>query len=224
MSTLNAPVEVELAELLLEMNSWAGIVRFARSGGEANAISIRIGRAFSKKEKIAICGYHGWHDWYLAANLESEDNLNSHLLEGLSPIGVPVSFAGTVIPIGFNNFDNLAKLEKIDDIAAIKLEVARSTKSSPEYLKAVRQLCDKKDIVLIFDECTNGFRETYGGVFSQYNVNPDMVMFGNSIGNGYAITAVVGTSEVMASAAETFISSTFWTESIGPTAGVCHFD
>jgi glutamate-1-semialdehyde aminotransferase len=218
MSTLNAPVEVELAELLLKLNPWAGMVRFARSGGEANAISIRIARAYSKKEKIVICGYHGWHDWYLAANLESQDNLNGHLLEGLSPIGVPASLAGTVIPIRFNNFEDLAKLEKIDDIAAIKLEVARSTKSSQEYLKAVRELCDKKDIILIFDECTSGFRETYGGVFSQYNLNPDMVMFGKALGNGYAITAVVGTSEVMASASETFISSTFWTESIGPTA------
>ena len=220
MSTLNTPGEVELAELLLDINQWAGMVRFARTGGEANAIAIRIARAYSKKEKVAICGYHGWHDWYLAANLDSKDNLNNHLLEGPSPNGVPASLAGTVIPIGFNNFDDIDRIGKMNDVAAIKIEVARSTASSPEYLKALRELCERKDIVLIFDECTSGFRETYGGFFSQYDLSPDLAMFGKALGNGYAITAVVGKTEIMKSATETFISSTFWTESIGPTAAI----
>ena len=218
MSTLNIPAEVMLAETLIELNPWADMIRLARTGGEANAIAIRIARAFTKKDKVAICGYHGWHDWYLAANLASSQNLNAHLLEGINPIGVPRALAGSVLPMRFNDFEELDKLEKLDDLAAIKLEVARSRKSDPKYLKAVRELCNKKNIVLIFDECTSGFREANGGIFNLYDIRPDIAMFGKALGNGYAISAVVGTRDVMLSAIDSFISSTFWTEAIGPTA------
>ena len=88
MSTLNCPEEVELAERLIEINPWAGMVRFARSGGEANSIAIRIARAASGKDGVAVCGYHGWHDWYLSANHNNTDNLSNHLLPGLEPLGV----------------------------------------------------------------------------------------------------------------------------------------
>ena len=218
MSTLNTPKEVELAEQLVSINPWADMVRFARTGGEANAIAIRIARAYTKRDKIAICGYHGWHDWYLAANLSSDSNLDTHLLEGLSPVGVPKGLTDTIIPLNFNDISELDRLEKIDDLCAIKLEVARSKKSSHDYLQAVREFCDRRSVLLIFDECTSGFREEYGGIFNQYPVTPDLAMFGKALGNGYAITAVVGKGEVMASAVDTFISSTFWTESIGPCA------
>lgn len=218
MSTLNAPIEVELAEILLNLNPWADMTRFARTGGEANAIAVRIARAYTNKEKIAICGYHGWHDWYLAANITSDQNLNSHLLEGLSPSGVPLGLADTILPMSFNSFDDLEKIERLDDVAAIKMEVARSKMSSIEYLSAVRRVCDRKGIVLIFDECTSGFREAYGGVFNIAGVYPDIAMFGKAMGNGYAITAVTGKREIMLSAVKSFISSTFWTEAIGPTA------
>lgn len=218
MSSLNAPVEVELAEMLLNLNPWASMVRFARTGGEANAIAIRIARAFTGRDKVIICGYHGWHDWYLAANLASTQNLDNHLLEGLNPAGVPKGLAGTVIPMNFNDFGELDFIEKSSDIAAIKIEVARSRKSDPKYLKALREICTRKGIVLIFDECTSGFRESYGGIFNLFGVYPDVTMYGKALGNGYAITAVVGVREVMQSATESFISSTFWTEAIGPTA------
>ena len=89
MSTLNCPEEVQLAEKLIEINPWADMVRFARSGGEANAIAIRIARAASGKDGVAVCGYHGWHDWYLSANHNRENELADHLLPGLNPIGVP---------------------------------------------------------------------------------------------------------------------------------------
>ena len=218
MSSLNAPVEVELAEILLNLNPWASMVRFARTGGEANAISIRIARAYTGKDKVVVCGYHGWHDWYLAANLASNQNLDSHLLEGLNPAGVPKGLAGTVIPMNFNDFGELDFIEKSDDIAAVKIEVARSKKSDPKFLKMLREICTIKGIVLIFDECTSGFRETYGGIFNIFDVYPDVCMYGKALGNGYAITAVVGVKEVMRSATESFISSTFWTEAVGPTA------
>ena len=220
MCTLNTPYEVELAELLVDLHPWADMARFARTGGEANAIAIRIARAFTGKEKIAICGYHGWHDWYLAANLGDKDGLNDHLLEGLGAKGVPNRLSGTIIPFRFNDFDDLQKLSEYDDLAAIKMEVARSCEPLPGFLDAIREICDKKNIVLIFDECTSGFRECYGGLHLKYSVSPDMCMLGKAIGNGYAITAVIGKKELMKSACDTFISSTFWTEAIGPAAAI----
>tara|TARA_B100000886_G_C20424034_1_gene493017 strand:+ start:2552 stop:4588 length:2037 start_codon:yes stop_codon:yes gene_type:complete len=220
MSTLNCPEEVILAEKLVEMHPWSDMVRFARSGGEANAIAIRIARAFSKKDKIAICGYHGWHDWYLATNLNSNDGLEKHLLPGLEPNGVPKALVGTVIPFKYNDLSELEKIVENHDLAAIKMEVERSIPPKQGFLEGVRELCNKKEIVLIFDECTSGFRETFGGIHLKYGVNPDIAMFGKALGNGYAITAVIGKHAIMQCAQETFISSTFWTERIGPTAAL----
>jgi len=221
MSTLNCPEEVKLAEKLIELHDWADMVRFARSGGEANSIAIRIARASTGRDKIAICGYHGWHDWYLSANLSGNETLKNHLLPGLNPTGVPKSLKGTVFTFNYNEIDELKKIIKENpDLAAVKMEVVRSTEPKEGFLEEVRQLCTDNNIVLIFDECTSGFRETFGGVHKKYNVFPDLCMFGKALGNGYAITAVIGKREIMESAQNTFISSTFWTERVGPTAGL----
>lgn len=220
MSTLNAPEEVWLAEKLLEINPWAGGVRFARSGGEANAIAVRIARAMSGKEGVAVCGYHGWHDWYLSANLGADDSLAGHLLPGLSTAGVPVSLRGIVHPFDYNDFKNLAQLVSTKNIGVIKMEVMRSVEPADNFLAKVRQLCDEHNIVLVFDECTSGFRETFGGLHIKYGVQPDIAVYGKTLGNGYAVSAVVGRSNVMQMAQTTFMSSTFWTERIGSAAGL----
>ena len=220
MSTLNCPEEVLLAEKLVELHPWANKVRFARSGGEANAIAIRIARAATGKEKIAICGYHGWHDWYLATNIDNQSNLETHLLPGLAPNGVPKCLEGTVLPFEFNNLSQLEAIVNNNDLAAIKMEVQRNDPPKKHFLEKVRKICDLNGIVLIFDECTSGFRETYGGIHKKFNVNPDLAMFGKAMGNGYAITAVIGNEKVMDAVQKTFISSTFWTERIGPTAAL----
>lgn len=220
MSTWNCPEEVSLAEKLIEMNPWAGMVRFARSGGEANSIGIRIARAASGKDKVAICGYHGWHDWYLAANHNEGDELSGHLLPGLSPSGVPKNLKDTVYPFNYNNYEELLSIVENNDIGVIKMEVVRNFGPENNFLQKVRDLATKKNIVLIFDECTSGFRETFGGIYEKYGVEPDMAMYGKTIGNGYALTAVVGRKNVMEAAQKTFISSTFWTERIGPTAAL----
>ncbi len=220
MSTLNCPEEVYLSEKLIKMHPWSGMVRFARSGGEANSIAIRIARAASGKEKIAICGYHGWHDWYLSANLSEKDGLDGHLLPGLSPNGIPKSLTGTTIPFKYNDFDSLIKIMNSNDIGIIKMEVSRSDDPKDGFLEKVRDLATQKNIILIFDECTSGFRETFGGLHKKYKVDPDMLMLGKALGNGYAITAVLGKDEIMRFAEETFISSTFWTERIGPSAAL----
>lgn len=220
MSTLNAPEEVYVAEKLVELHPWADMVRFARSGGEANAIAIRIARAASGKDKVAICGYHGWHDWYLSANLGEEKNLDGHLLPGLEPNGVPRNLRGSVLPFHYNNFEELETLVREHDIGVIKMEVSRNKGPENNFLQKVRELATAKGIVLIFDECTSGFRETFGGLHKKYGVEPDMAMFGKAMGNGYAITAVLGRRAIMEAAQSTFISSTFWTERIGSAAAI----
>jgi len=126
MSTLNCPEEVFLAEKLIEINPWADMVRFARSGGEANSIAIRIARAASGKDKVAICGYHGWHDWYLSANHNDGDELSGHLLPGLSPNGVPKNLKNSVYPFNYNNFEELLSIVENNDIGVIKMEVVRN--------------------------------------------------------------------------------------------------
>jgi glutamate-1-semialdehyde 2,1-aminomutase len=220
MSTLNCPEEVYLAEKLIELHPWAGMVRFARSGGEANAIAIRIARAATGKDNVAICGYHGWHDWYLSANLGDEKSLAGHLLPGLEPNGVPQNLRGTVFPFNYNNFAELEVLVNANDIGVIKMEVVRNMGPQDNFLHKVRKLATERGIVLIFDECTSGFRETFGGLHKKYGVEPDMAMFGKALGNGYGITATIGKREIMEAAQTTFISSTFWTERIGPTAAL----
>jgi glutamate-1-semialdehyde aminotransferase len=220
MSTLNCPEEVYLAEKLIEINPWADMVRFARTGGEANSIAIRIARAASGKDKVAICGYHGWHDWYLSANHNGGDELSAHLIPGLSPKGVPKNLKNTVFPFHYNNYQELLDIVENNDIGVIKMEVMRNFGPMDNFLQKVRDLATRKNIVLIFDECSSGFRETFGGIFKKFDVEPDMVMFGKTLGNGYALTAVVGKKSVMEAAQSTFISSTFWTERIGPTAAL----
>ena len=224
LSTLNAPEEVALAERLIGLNPWASMVRFARTGGEINAVTVRIARAATGKDKVAICGYHGWHDWYLSVNLGESDALAGHLLPGLDPAGVPKGLRGSTIPFHYNNFDELLEIATKNDLAAIKMEVCRNDGPEPGYLQKIRELCTSKGIILIFDECTSGFRETFGGLYKKYGVEPDMAIFSKTMGNGYAISAVVGKEWIMQAAQSTFISSTFWTERIGPTAALAAID
>lgn len=219
-STFNCPEEVELAEKLIEINPWADMVRLARTGGESNSIAIRIARAASGRDKVAICGYHGWHDWYLSANLGDEQNLAGHLLPGLDPAGVPQVLSGTTLPFNYNNFQELLDLVNKHDIGVIKMEVTRNMGPEDDFLQKVRDLATERNIVLIFDECTSGFRQTFGGIYQMYGVEPDMAIYSKALGNGYAIAAIVGKKEIMQAAQKTFISSTFWTERIGPTAAV----
>ncbi|HEX2825380.1 MAG TPA: aminotransferase class III-fold pyridoxal phosphate-dependent enzyme [Burkholderiales bacterium] len=220
MSTFNCPEEVYLAERLVELHPWAQMARFARSGGEANAIAIRIARAAAGREKVAFCGYHGWHDWYLAANLGDEQTLAGHLLPGLEPNGVPATLRGSVLPFRYNDYAAVEGLVRDHDVGVIVMEVSRNNGPVDGFLEKVRALATSRGIVLVFDECTSGFRQSFGGLHKVYGVEPDLAMFGKALGNGYAITATIGRREVMEAAQSTFISSTFWTERIGPTAAL----
>jgi glutamate-1-semialdehyde 2,1-aminomutase len=222
MSSLNCPEEVELAETLLGLHPWAEMVRFARTGGEACAIAVRIGRVASEKTKIAFCGYHGWHDWYLSANLSDASNLDGQLLPGLEPLGVPRELANTVLPFNYNRLDELEKIFSghAGEVGVIIMEPLRGSLPQEGFLEGVRDIASREGAVLIFDEVTSGFRTNIGGIHLKLGVDPDIAVFGKAMGNGYAISAVLGKRSVMDNAQRSFISSTFWTERTGYAAAL----
>ena len=221
-SSLNCAEEVELAELLCEIHPWAEKARFSRSGGEAMAIAVRIARAYTGKDKIAFCGYHGWHDWYLAANLGTGDELNEHLLSGLDPSGVPSGLSGTAMPFRYNHLEELETIASKckGSLAAIVMEPIRSKTPDDGFLEGVRKIADKAGAVLVVDEISAGFRMNSGGAHLVLGLEPDIAVFSKGIGNGYPIGAVIGKGTVMKAAQDTFISSTCWSERIGPVAAI----
>ncbi len=221
-ATLNCPEEVELADMLCELHPWAEMVRYTRSGGEAMAVATRIARASTRRDKIAFCGYHGWFDWYLAANLASDQALDGHLLAGLEPLGVPRGLQGSALPFHYNRLDELEAIadEQGDQLAAIVMEPLRDSPPPPGFLEGVRQIADRTGAALIFDEITAGFRLNTGGAHLLFGVAPDIAVFAKAISNGYSMAAVIGRRQIMEAAQTTFISSTNWTERIGPTAAL----
>ncbi len=221
-SSLNCPEEVELAEALIDLHPWFDMVRYARSGGEALSIAIRIARAKTKRDIVMFSGYHGWTDWYLAANLNDKSGLDGQLMPGLEPNGVPRGLSGTAIPFDFNNIDSLRKkiIGKESKIAAIMIEPARGEEPTSKYLNQLREISSEIGAVLIYDEITSAFRLCSGGIHRRYGVNPDMAVFAKSMANGYAMSAILGTEDIMQTAQSTFISSTNWTDRVGPTAAL----
>ena len=220
-STLNCPEEVALAQLMVQLHPWAQRVRFARSGGEAMSVAIRIARAFTKKDIVLFSGYHGWTDWYLAALLHHPNALDKFLMPGLKPYGLPKALKGTSISFPFDDIEGLKKLldKNKNKVAAIVLEPAQA-ENKVAILKQIRTLATEHKAVLIFDEITSGFRMSAGGIHLNYKVNPDMAVFAKAMANGYAMSAVIGRDKVMLGACETFISSTNWTERVGPSAAL----
>lgn len=221
-TSVSHELELELAEELVRRIPCAEMVRYAKCGGEACAIAVRIARGATGRDKVLFCGYHGWHDWYLAANLTAEESLNSHLFPGIEPIGVPRALAGTALPFAYGDLPGLGQL--LDDhrgqVAAVILEPLRSSEPPAGYLAGVAQLARQAGAVLIFDEVSTGFRLADDGAQSYVGVTPDMAVFAKSISNGYPMAAVVGRREIMAPAARMFIYSTYWSDAIGMRAAL----
>ena len=221
-ASLNCPEEVELADLLCEIHPWAEKVRFARTGGEAMVVAVRIARAFTGRDKIAFCGYHGWHDWYLAANLGTENALGEHLLPGLDPVGVPKALMGTALPFRYNQLKELESIlqSNKNEIAAVVMEPIRNESPIPGFFEGVRRLASETGAVLIIDEISAAFRMNTGGAHLVLGLEPDMAVFSKALSNGYPMAAIIGKSFVMDAAQRSFISSTYWTERIGPVAAL----
>ena len=222
LTTLNPPEEIELAEILLDIHKWADQVKFARTGGEMMAVAIRLARAYTNKEKLMICGYHGWHDWYLASNISSNNNLNNHLLPGLNPLGVPKGLKDTIIPFNFNSCDDLNNIvrKQAKNCAAIIMEPARNTLACKPFLKEIRKIATNNNCVLIFDEITSAWRHDTSGIHKELGINPDLATFGKTIANGIPMAALIGKKKIMEKAKDTFVSSTNWTERLGPACAV----
>ena len=220
--SLNAPEEVELAELLCELHPWAEMARYTRAGGEAMAVAVRIARAHTGRDKVAFCGYHGWHDWYLAANLGTENALGEHLIAGLIPAGVPRGLTGTALPFRYNRPDELQAIVRDHgpQLAAVVMEPIRNDPPQPGFLEAVKAMAHAAGAVFVFDEISSGLRLNTGGAHLTFGVTPDLAVFSKALGNGYPIGAIIGTGAVMQSAQATFISSTCWTERLGFVAAL----
>lgn len=221
-SSLNPPEEVELAERLCALHPWAQAARFARSGGEAMAIAVRLARAATGRDVIVFSGYHGWHDWYLAANLADRAALDGHLLPQLEPAGVPATLAGTVMPVPWGDAAAVeaALAAHGTRIAAVVLEPARYHVPPAEYLARARSACTRAGAVLVIDEITTGFRLAHGGAHLLAGVGPDVAVFAKAMSNGYPMAAVIGRAAVMEAAKRSFVSSTYWSERIGPAAAL----
>ncbi|MDG1946516.1 MAG: aminotransferase class III-fold pyridoxal phosphate-dependent enzyme [Amylibacter sp.] len=221
-TSLMSPIEVELAETLLELHPWFDGVRYAKSGGEALAIAVRIARAATGREKVFFSGYHGWHDWYLAANLADCSALDGELMPGLSPNGVPRSLQGTSYPIDLNDIEASIKNVNVcpNEIACIIIEPARGNAVGKEVLNQMRKYCDMHNIVLIFDEITSGFRSCVGAMHRLGEIKPDMSVLAKGMANGYPLAAILGIEAIMDGAQNTFISSTNWTEATGLAAAL----
>jgi len=222
MSTLNAPEEVELAELLCNIHPWADQVRFAKTGGESMAVAVRIARAKTGKDIVLFCGYHGWQDWYLAANLADNKALDNHLLPGLSSLGVPRGLKGTAFPFKYNDIKGFLKLyeEHKEHIAAIIMEPLRNIYPTQDFIDIIHKTTKENDIVLIVDEITSAWRLNFGGAHLKFGIEPDIAVFGKALSNGYPIGAIIGKKKIMRAAQDTFISSTYWTDKIGFVASL----
>lgn len=221
-SSLNCQEEVELADLLCDLHPWASKVRYARTGGESMAVAVRIARAHTGKDKIAFCGYHGWHDWYLSANLGTENALGEHLLSGLNPCGVPKGLTGTALPFRYNHIGELKNIVEAHgkELAAIVMEPVRDDDPMPGFFDEIREIADKIKAVLVIDEISAGFRMNSAGAHLLYDIKPDIAVFSKALGNGYPIAAIIGKAEIMDATQKTFISSTMWTERVGFAAAL----
>ncbi len=219
---LNPPDEVELADRLCEIHPWAEQARFVRGGGEAVAVAVRIARAVTDRSMVAVCGYHGWHDWYLAANLGESDALRGHALPGLKPMGVPVELRGTTVTFTYNSREDFQTiLDRCGDrLAAVVMEPCRRHDPDPGFLEFVRDGAHQHGALFIFDEVSLGWKLCYGGAHLKFGLNPDMAVFAKTLGNGHPIGAVIGTAQAMEGAHRSFISSTYWTEAVGPAAAL----
>lgn len=222
MSTLQTHDEVDLARELIDLHPWAEQARFTRGGAESMAVAVRVARAATGRDRIALCGYHGWHDWYLAANLSGTNGLDGHLLPGLDPAGVPAPLAGSTLTFRYNRLDELDAIlaRHGGELAAIVMEPTRHADPEPGFLEGVRERCDRHGVRLVFDEISCGWRLCLGGAHLKFGVEPDLAVFAKALGNGFPIGAVIGRCGTMEAAQRAFISSTFWTEGVGPAAAL----
>lgn len=210
--SLATRLEADLAERLVELIPCAEMARFGKNGSDATSAAVRLARAFTGRDKIALCGYHGWHDWYIGTTAR-------HL-------GVPEAVRKLSVAFPYNDPDALESILRAEPeaFAAVILEPESLEAPRPGFLAAIRDLCDKFGVVLIFDEIVTGFRIHLGGAQAAYGVTPDLAAFGKAIANGMPISAIVGRTEIMRLMEDIFFSGTFGGEALSLAASIATVD
>lgn len=221
-TTLNSYLEYDCAKLILDQHKWAKMIRFTKSGGEAMSVAVRIARAYKKQDKVLFCGYHGWYDWYISANIKNTNKLNNHLLPGISSLGIPKVLSDSAEPFEFNNINDFEKkfYKNYKKLSCVVLEPARAYHCDINFVKTIRKLCTKFNIPLIFDEITLGWHYTLGGYHKILNINPDLAVFSKGTTNGFPLGVIIGKKKIMKASIQSFISSAYWTENIGFAAAI----
>jgi glutamate-1-semialdehyde 2,1-aminomutase/spore coat polysaccharide biosynthesis protein SpsF len=206
--TLPSPVEVELAEILVNIIPCAEMVRYGKNGSDVTSAAVRVARAYTGREKIACCGYHGWQDWYIGTTTRDK--------------GVPGCVKNLTYTFEYNNIDRLKKIfeENRDEIAAVIMEPISTVEPEGNFLEEVKKLTHENGALLIFDEVVTGFRIALGGAQEYYNVIPDLACFGKGMANGMPISAIVGKKEIMKEFEEVFFSFTFGGETLSIAAAI----
>jgi len=206
--SLPHPLEVQVAETLVEIVPCAEMVRFAKNGSDATSGAVRLARAFTGREIIACCGYHGWQDWYIGTTTRNK--------------GVPKAVQDLTIPFEYNNIASLERIfaEHSGQVAAVIMEPVGVIEPEQGFLERIRELTRCEGALLIFDEIITGFRLALGGAQEYFGVIPDLACFGKAMGNGYPISAVVGRREIMQLFDEVFFSFTFGGETVSLAAAL----
>ena len=189
------PLEVEVAEMLVDLIPCAEMVRFAKNGSDVTTGAVRAARAYTGRDHVALCGYHGWHDWYIGTTTRNK--------------GVPAAITALSHSFIYNDIESLKRIFAEHEIAAVVMEPVGVEEPKPGFLQAVRELCTAKGAVLVFDEIVTGFRFHLGGAQTLFGVTPDIACFGKAMANGFPLAAVVGTRDLMMQFDEIFFSGTF---------------
>lgn len=210
--SLGSELEIQLAEKMVELIPCAEMVRFGKNGTDATSAAIRLARAYTGKNHIIACGYHGWQDWYIGATTRK--------------LGIPKAVQNLTHKCPYNDIDAIKQQIKKcdDDVAAIILELVSAVEPAQEYLKELRELATRENIILVFDEVITGFRIHMGGAQEYYGITPDLAAFGKGMGNGMPISAVVGRKDIMSEMENIFYSGTFGGETLSLAASIAVID
>ena len=199
-------LELDVAKLIVEHVPCAEMVRFAKNGSDATSAAVRIARAFTGKEKIVKCGYHGWHDWYIGATTRNK--------------GIPECVSDLTLSFEYNNIESLHKIfkENPNEIAAIIMEPMNVEFPKDDFLHKVKELCHKNGALFVLDEVITGFRFALGGAQELFNIIPDLCSLGKGMANGYPLSAIVGAEKYMKECENIFFSGTFGGECLSLAA------
>ena len=206
--SLPHPIEIQVAEKIVEMVPCAEMVRFGKNGSDATSASIRLARAYTGRERVAVCGYHGWHDWYIGSTTRN--------------LGVPQTVRELTHTFVYNDMDSLYRIfqQNPDQVAAVILEPMNVVAPEDGFLGKVKELAHKNGAILIFDETITGFRYANGGAQEYFGVVPDLAIFGKGLANGYPLSAVTGRADIMELMEEIFFSFTFGGETLSLAAAL----